>query len=154
MEKILWKGVIISLMLTFVVSQALVLFRGNTLQDNSVSTAVTLRNPKSSQLAQSFTGIGIPGQSNYLSVVSPVFNESSSTVDSTQLHTYMYKLLTAVDPCTLNQLGSQGWQAVQFGGTLITSLGRDEKCGNLFNGSALDWVLFQRDIPPETTIAQ
>ena len=56
-----------------------------------------------------------------------------------------YKFLRNVDSCTLNKLGSQGWQAFQFGGTLDMAYGYDENCKNGKTYDVFDWILFSRD---------
>lgn len=64
---------------------------------------------------------------------------------STLQKKYEYKLLRDVDLCTMNKLGTQGWQAYQFGGTLDSAYGSDESCKNWKMYDVLDWVLFSRD---------
>ncbi len=59
---------------------------------------------------------------------------------------YQYKLVRSVDPCTLNRLGRDNWQPIQFGGNLDIIYGLDENCKNPKGYDTLDWVLFSRPI--------
>lgn len=71
---------------------------------------------------------------------------ASTTSTTTQTAIYQYKLLDDVDTCTLNKLGSQGWRAVQFGGTILSAAGYSELCDRINVVDVLDWVLFERQI--------
>ncbi len=71
----------------------------------------------------------------------------TSWYDSTAVtpKVYEYKLLRSVDICQLNALGAQGFDAVQFGGNIDTSSGRNGDCKTVHTVDVLDWVLFSRE---------
>jgi len=70
--------------------------------------------------------------------------EDSAANSTSTLPIYEYKLLKNVDTCTLNTLGSQGFQATQFGGNLNYDIGKDVTCQKQGFVDVLDWVLFVR----------
>lgn len=108
---------------------------------NSINDTVLSKRDTAPLLA-SVASMGIP--SSTTTSISAV-SASTTTSAITAPKKYEYKLLRDVDLCTLNKLGSQSWQAFQFGGTLETVYGYDEDCKNGKMYDTLDWVLFSRD---------
>ncbi len=58
---------------------------------------------------------------------------------------YKYKIMRSVDECSLNKMGKEGYQAIQFGGILDASTGHDSTdCTRNRIVDVMDWILFVR----------
>lgn len=56
-----------------------------------------------------------------------------------------YKFLRDVDACTMNKLGAQSWQIIQFGTAIENAYGYDENCKNGKTYDVIEWTLFSRE---------
>ncbi len=103
-------------------------------------TTLSQKENASSHVASALTGFDSTRQTK-----APLAPEVPGEATTTTPATYQYKVIENVDPCTLNKLGAQGWHAVQFGGTLVQTAGRDENCLRSGLFSSLDWALFEKN---------
>jgi hypothetical protein len=63
--------------------------------------------------------------------------------------TYKYKIVEQVDPCTLNTLGMDGWELLQYGtdsdGNSLAYLGgKDEACNTRQLYRSFTWAFFEQ----------
>jgi hypothetical protein len=82
---------------------------------------------------------------NAIPVPSPVASIQDDYSQASKPKTYEYKLLKSVDICQMNALGADGFQSIEYGGTMDTSSGRDADCKNYHTVNVLDWVLFMKE---------
>jgi hypothetical protein len=75
----------------------------------------------------------------------PTINTSDDYSALSKPKTYEYKLLKSVDICQMNTLGADGFQAIDYGGNMDISSGRDADCKNYHTVNVLDWVLFMKE---------
>lgn len=76
-------------------------------------------------------------------------DQATSTQQQDGPVAHQYKLLTNVDVCTLNTLGKDGWQPIQYGQNADgadsqSDTVRDENCKGFHKGISIPWVLFER----------
>lgn len=76
---------------------------------------------------------------------------TSTTAPSTSQNKYAYKLVSDVDPCTMNKLGADGWTPIQYGSDSSgnsqyteSAGGKDEHCTHPGIYSDFIWILFQK----------
>lgn len=72
-------------------------------------------------------------------------SNTTSPDDVTPPKKLEYKFLRDVDACTMNKLGAQSWQIIQFGTGIDSIYGYDENCKNGKTYDVIEWALFSRE---------
>ena len=85
------------------------------------------------------------------SSASPISISTPVALNTSTNKTYEYSLLRGVSTCTLNKFALQGWQPLQFGGTIADNPGFDDNCPNRKIYDLIDWVLLSREVAQPVT---
>lgn len=110
---------------------------------NSTSFDLLSKNSSSPFLASATGSIITPDSSSATS--SAISANATSADDTTPPKKLEYKFLRDVDACTMNKLGSQSWQIIQFGTGIDSVYGYDENCKNGKTYDVIEWALFSRE---------